>query len=65
MIICYTVIEIWCMTDVIVIFHFGQLFALLTLTVQKIKIFLKITKIAEDIITLHMCTKNYQKSIAV
>ena len=65
MIICYTVIEIWCMTELIVIFHFGQLFAFLTLTVQKIKIFLKITKMAGDIITLHMFTKNYQQSIAV
>ena len=34
MIICYTVSEIWCMTDVIVIFHFGLFFVLLT---QKIK----------------------------
>ena len=30
MIIYYTVPEIWCMTDVIVIFHFGLFFALLT-----------------------------------
>ena len=29
MIICNTVPEIWCMTDVIVIFHFGLFFALL------------------------------------
>ena len=29
MIICFTVPEIWCMTDVIVIFHFGLFFALL------------------------------------
>ena len=29
MIIYYTVPEIWCMTDVIVIFHFGLFFALL------------------------------------
>ena len=28
-IICYIVLEIWCVTDVIVIFHFGLLFALL------------------------------------
>ena len=27
--ICYTVPEIWCMTDVIFIFHFGLFFALL------------------------------------
>ena len=41
MIICYTVTEIWCVTDVIVIFHFGLFFALLSplpLTAQKIKI---------------------------
>ena len=30
MIICYTVTEIWRMTNVIVIFHFGLFFALLT-----------------------------------
>ena len=29
MIICYTAPEIWCMTDVIVIFHLGLFFALL------------------------------------
>ena len=29
MIICYTVPEIWCMTDVIIIFHFVLFFALL------------------------------------
>ena len=38
MIICYTVPEIWCVIDVIVIFHFGLLFALLLPTAQKIKI---------------------------
>ena len=30
MIICYSVPEMWCVTDVIVIFHFGLFFALLT-----------------------------------
>ena len=29
MIICHTVTEIWCITDVIIIFHFGLCFALL------------------------------------
>ena len=29
MIICYTVLEIWHVTDVIVVFHFGPFFALL------------------------------------
>ena len=40
MIICYTVTEIWCVMDVIVIFHCGLFFALLPhfLTAQKIKI---------------------------
>ena len=37
MIIGYTVSEIWCMTDVIVIFHFGLFFTLLPLTDRKIK----------------------------
>ena len=41
MIICYTVLEIWHVTDVIVVFHFGQFFALLPppqpLTAQKMK----------------------------
>ena len=29
MIICFTVLEIWCMTDIIVIFNFGLFFGLL------------------------------------
>ena len=37
-IICYTVPEIWCVTDVIVIFHFGLFFVLLPLTARKMKI---------------------------
>ena len=48
------------MTDVIVIFYFGLLFAPFTpLTAQKIKISKKIKKAPGDIIILHMCTKNY------
>ena len=38
MIICYTVPEIWRVTYVTVIFHFGLFFALLTPTAQKINI---------------------------
>ena len=38
MIIWYTVSEIWHVTDVIAIFHFGQFFAVLPLTAQKTKI---------------------------
>ena len=51
MIICYTVPEIWCMTDVIAIFHFG-------LKTQNLK---KMKKTPGDIIILHMCTKNYDQ----
>ena len=46
MIICYTVPEIWCVTDVI-IFYFGPFFALLPLTGQKIKILKKFIKSLE------------------
>ena len=61
MIICYTVPEIWHVTDVI-IFHFGLFFALLpTLTAQKIKIKKKRKKTPGDITILHMCTKNYDQ----
>ena len=56
MIICYTVPEIWCMTDVIVIFHFGLFFALLPLMAQKIKTS-RLKKMPGDIIILHKCTK--------
>ena len=48
MIICYTVPETWHMTDVIVTFHFGLFFALLTpLTAQKIKISKKMKNLME------------------
>ena len=60
MIICYTVPEIWCVTDVI-IFHFGLFFALLPLTAQKIRILKKWKKIPANIIILHMGTKNYDQ----
>ena len=60
MIICYTDPEIWCVTDVIVIFHFGLLFTLSPLTAQNIKILKKWKKKTPgDIINLHTCTKNY------
>ena len=64
MIICFTVPEIWCVTDVIVIFHFGLFFVLLPLTARKMKISKKKTKKNEeknpgDIIILHKCTKNH------
>ena len=65
MIICCTVPEIWCVTDVI-IFHFGLFFALLptppprlapTKQPKKSKIQKNEKKIG-DIILLHMCTKD-------
>ena len=56
MIICNTVPEIWYVTDVTIIFHFGLFFALLQSKKSK---FQKNEKNPGDIITLHMCTKNY------
>ena len=48
MIICFIVPEIWRVTDVIVIFHFGLFFTLLPpLTAQKIKISKKLKKTLE------------------
>ena len=49
---------IWCVTDVIVIFHFGLLFALLPPKSSKNQNFEKMNKMSRDIIILHMCTKN-------
>ena len=60
--VCYTVPEIWCVKDVIVIIHFGLFFALLpppppnSLKNQNFK---KMKKKPGDIIILQMCTKNY------
>ena len=51
----YTVLEIWCVTDVIVISHFGLFFALLPpLTIQKIKILRKSKKTLE-ISSFYIC----------
>ena len=52
--ICYTVLEIWHMTDVIVVFHFQQFFALLPPQQPK-----KI-KIAENALRYHHFTQLYQ-----
>ena len=57
--ICYTVLEIWCVTDVIVIFHFGLLFALLPPNSLKNENFNKIKKTPGDVIILQKCTKNH------
>ena len=59
MIICFIVPEIWRVTDVIVIFHFGLFFTLLPPNSPKNENFKKIKKNTGDIIILHMCTKNY------
>ena len=53
MIICYTVPEIRCMMDVILIFYFGLFFA----QPQKLKLFKKWKKTLE-ISSFYMCTKN-------
>ena len=59
MIICYIVLEIWCVTDVILIFHFGLFFTLLPpLTAQKIKTTTKWKK-NSDLINLYQCTENH------
>ena len=68
MTICYTVpgiwhmadviifhFGLWCVADVIVIFHFGLFFALL----PKNQNFKKMKKTPGDIMILHMCTKNH------
>ena len=60
MIICYTVPEIWCVTDVI-IFHFGPFFALLSPNSPKNQNSEKMKKTPGDIIILHMCTRNYDQ----
>ena len=59
MIIGYTVLEIWHMTDVIVVFQFGQFFALLPPQQPKKWKFQINTTILGDIILLHNCTKTH------
>ena len=61
MIRSYMLPEIWCVTDVIVISHFGLLFAILPPNSPKNQNFEKMKKLPEDIIILHMCTKNYDQ----
>ena len=57
MIIGYTIPEIWCMTHVTFIFHFGLFFALLPLTAQK----MKISKNEKNVWRYHHFTQLYQK----
>ena len=58
MIICYTVAEIWDMTDVIFIFHFGLFLPFYAPTAQKIIIKKKKGKTAWG---YHHFTQVYQK----
>ena len=59
MIICYT--EIWHVTDVIVIFHFGLFFALSPPNSLKNQNLKKMKKIPGDIIILQKFNKNYDQ----
>ena len=61
MIICYTVPEIWHVTDVIVIFHFGLFFALSPPNSLKNQNLKKMKKIPGDIIILQKFNKNYDQ----
>ena len=54
MMICYTVPEIWCVTDIIVIFHFGLFFALLPLNSPKNQNFKKMKQRLE-ISSFYIC----------
>ena len=63
MIICYTVSEIWRVTDIVFIFHFGIFFALLPLNDPKIQDFIKMKKTPPDIIILNLCTNIYDHII--
>ena len=56
MIICYTLPEIWHMTDVTVIFHFGLFFALLPPTSPKNENFKKKWKKGLEISSFYTCT---------
>ena len=61
MIICHTasLSEIWSMTDVIGIFHFGLFFALFPPHTKKSENFKKMKKKPRDIIILRKYTKNH------
>ena len=61
MIICYIVPEIWHVTDVIVIFHFGLFFALIPPNSPKNQNFEKMRKPPGDIIILHYVYQNYDQ----
>ena len=56
---CYNVPEICHVTNVIIIFHFGLFLPFYPPNSPKNQNFKKMKKNPEDIIILHMCTKNY------
>ena len=59
MIIYYTVLEIWHVADVLVIFHSGLFFELLDPNSPKNQNFKKMKKKTLRDIILHTCTKKY------
>ena len=58
MIISYTVFEVWCVTDVIVLSHFGLLLHFYPPNNPKKENFNKMEKTLGDIIILHKHIKN-------
>ena len=58
MIICYTVPEIWHMTDVLLFFILGYFLPFYIANSPKNENFKKLEKMPGDVI-LNMCTKNY------
>ena len=59
MIICYTVPETWCVSDVIVIFHFWAIFCFYPPDSPKNENLKKMKKIPGAIIILYNCNKNH------
>ena len=59
MIIGYTVLEIWCMTDVIVVFHFGQFLPFYPLNSPRNE---NIKKLKNYVWRYHSFTQVHQKS---
>ena len=59
MIISYTVPEIWCVTHIIVIYHFGLFLPFYPPPPPEKSKFQKNEKMSGDNIILHLRTKNY------
>ena len=64
MIICYTIPEIWCVTNVI-IFHFGPFFGHPHNKPKNQNLKKKMKEMPGDIIIFHMCTKNYDQMMYI